>query len=200
DLSLGWADPRVYGGRMLDWALPPLGEPLNIIISGLSDPFVLTEAGFRHYTKSVGYSEECLGLHYGMIHEANLGDGNGHVQEQYLARQQYFPMLGTCWESFAGGHHFRAWRQNGTRANSGAWFVGASQEEHSRKNHMISEDGYNRGRDWFVSRTVAGTHFKGIWWEASVEWKKGLIPPGRKGVNHGIAQDGRVAILTIQRV
>jgi hypothetical protein len=33
-------------------------------------------------------------------------------------------MWGTCWESFAGGHHFRAWRQNGTLADSGAWFVG----------------------------------------------------------------------------
>lgn len=30
---------------------PLLGEPLNIIISGLSDPFVLTEKGFREYTK-----------------------------------------------------------------------------------------------------------------------------------------------------
>ncbi len=42
----------------------------------------------------------------------------------YLARQAYFPVWGTCWESFAGGHHFRAWRQNGTHADSGAWFIG----------------------------------------------------------------------------
>ena len=35
--------------------------------------------------------------------------------------------MGTCWESIRGGHHFRAWRQNGTEANSGAWFLGYVQ-------------------------------------------------------------------------
>ncbi|VDC02448.1 unnamed protein product [Peniophora sp. CBMAI 1063] len=200
DLSAGWVDPRILGGRMLDWPGGELGEPLNIIVSGLSDPFVLTPDGFRAYTKSIGYSEECLGLHYGTIHTADLGDGLRARDEQYLARQQYFPMWGTCWESFAGGHHFRAWRQNGSLADSGAWFVGASQEEHSRKNHMIVEDGWNKGRDWFVERAVAGTHWKGIWWVADVEWREGLLAPGHKGINHGIAQDGRVAVLTVRRV
>ena len=28
-----------------------LGEPLNIIISGLSDPYILTDTGFNHYSK-----------------------------------------------------------------------------------------------------------------------------------------------------
>ncbi|KAI0312868.1 hypothetical protein OF83DRAFT_1144019 [Amylostereum chailletii] len=200
DISAGWVDPRINGGRLLDFTLPKLGEPLNIIVSGLSDPFILTDSGFRHYALSIGYSEECLGLHYGNIHEANLGDGDGRKPEQYLARQHYFPVLGTCCESFAGGHHFRAWRQNGTAAGSGAWFIGASKEEHSRKNHKISKDGYNQGRDWFVERAVAGTQWKGIWWKAEVEWKKGLLVPGSKGVNHGIAQDGLVAILTVNRV
>lgn len=74
--------------------------------------------------RSIGYSNECLGLHLGNIHDADLGDGNGRTPEQYLARQAYFPVWGTCWESVAGGHHFRAWRQNGTHAASGAWFIG----------------------------------------------------------------------------
>ncbi len=52
--------------------------------------------------RSLGYSEECLGLHYGNIHEANLGDGAGRKQEMFLARQSYFPIWGTCWESVAG--------------------------------------------------------------------------------------------------
>lgn len=72
DISEGWADPRINGGRFLDVCLmlcrrcqyprdddlprpqftaPLLGEPLNIILSGLSDPLVLTEDGFREYTK-----------------------------------------------------------------------------------------------------------------------------------------------------
>ena len=74
--------------------------------------------------RSIGFNRECLGLHYGHIHEADLGDGFGRKPEQFLGRQHYFPIMGTCWESVRGGHHFRAWRQNGTDANSGAWFIG----------------------------------------------------------------------------
>jgi hypothetical protein len=52
--------------------------------------------------RSLGYSEECLGLHYGDLHEADLGDGDGKKKEYFLARQHYFPVWGTCWESLAG--------------------------------------------------------------------------------------------------
>lgn len=120
-----------------------LGEPLNVIISSLSDPYVLTETGLHAYAKyvcsapsphrptnvphphrSIGFSEECFGMHYGHLHEADLGDGLGRKPEVYLARQHYVPVFGTCWESVRGGQHFRAWKQNGTIANSGAWFLG----------------------------------------------------------------------------
>ena len=62
-------------------------------------------------------------MHYGKIHEADLGDGLGRKEEHFLARQSYFPVYGTCWESIRGGHHFRAWKQNGTEADTGAWFL-----------------------------------------------------------------------------
>jgi len=75
----------------LDYTNKRYGEPLNVIISALSDPFIMTDAGFRLYTKSLGYSEECLGLHYGDLHNANLGDGDGRKTELFLARQDYFP-------------------------------------------------------------------------------------------------------------
>jgi hypothetical protein len=141
----------------------------------------------------------------------------------YLARQAYFPVWGTCWESVAGGHHFRAWRQNGTHGDSGAWFIGyvhpstitpqlhptpgtppsshiyylfidacmqtkmyrASKEEPSQKRHKISKNGYNLGRDWFVERALAGSHWKGrqIWWRAEVEWRTDLIESGNKGAS-----------------
>ena len=141
----------------------------------------------------------------GNVHEADLGDGNGRTAEMYLARQAYFPIWGTCWESLAGGHHFRAWRQNGTHADSGAWFIGyvsllsslpgffcfnserngdrASKEEHSQKRHKIVQNGYNLGRDWFVERALAGSHQKGhnVWWTAEVEWRTELLEPGSKG-------------------
>ncbi|KIY46722.1 hypothetical protein FISHEDRAFT_75334 [Fistulina hepatica ATCC 64428] len=197
----GWHDPRIHGGRFLDYATnSDCGEPLNVIISAKSDPFILTEEGMHYYSKSIGFSEECLGIHYGFIHEADLGDGDGRKEEQILARQYYFPVWGTCWESLAGGQHFRAWRQNGSQANSGAWFIGASLEQDSSKNHMIVPNGYNLGRDWLVERAISGSHWKGKWWKAEVEWRNDLLPPGNEGVNHGIKQDGWVAILTVNRL
>ncbi|OSX59701.1 hypothetical protein POSPLADRAFT_1040740 [Postia placenta MAD-698-R-SB12] len=196
----GWVDPRLLGGRLLDWAYGTLGEPLNVIISGLSDPYILTEPGLHAYAKSIGYSEECLGLHYGDIHNADLGDGLGRKPEQFLARQDYFPVMGTCWESVRGGHHFRAWRQNGTLADSGAWFLGASLEKDSSKNHQIVPNGYNVGRDFLVEQATAGSRWKGMWWMADVEWRAGLLQKGSRGVNHDIEQDGVVAILTVNRL
>ncbi|KAF6754857.1 hypothetical protein DFP72DRAFT_897645 [Ephemerocybe angulata] len=198
--SPGWYDPRLRGGRMLDYTIEDYGEPLNIIISALSDPYILTDNGFEHYTKSLGYSQECLGLHYGNRHYADLGDGDGQKIELILARQHYFPVWGTCWESLAGGHHFRAWRQNGTEANSGAWFIGASKELDSRNHHTIVPNGYNLGRDWFVDNAIAGTRHKNRWWKAEVEWRTDLLEEGSDGINHGIAQDGRVAVLTVLRL
>jgi len=199
----GWFDPRINGGRFLDYTnhKPPFhGEPLNIIITAFSDPYILTDEGLQTYSRSIGYSEECLGIHLGNKHDADLGDGDDRKAQQFLARQYYFPVMGSCWESFAGGHHFRAWKQNGTLANSGAWFVGASKEEPTAKKHMIVPDGYNIGRDWFVDKATAGSYWKGMWWKADVEWREGLLKPGKHGVNHGIAQDGVVAILTIRRL
>ncbi|KAM6494440.1 hypothetical protein JOM56_010801 [Amanita muscaria] len=196
----GWYDPRPNGGRFLDYTTEEYGEPLNVIISALSDPFVLTDFGFNYYVKSLGYSHDCMNIHLGNRHGADLGDGDGVKIQQVLVRQYYFPILGTCWESLAGGQHFRAWKQNGTSANSGAWFIGASKEEDSSKHHTISPNGYNLGRDWLVARAVEGGHWKGMWWKADVEYRSDLLAEGSDGVNHGIPQDGRVAILTVHRL
>ncbi|TDL23167.1 hypothetical protein BD410DRAFT_787473 [Rickenella mellea] len=199
--SPGWADPRINGGRMLDFTTRFRGEPLNVIISAKSDPFILTESGLHSYAKSIGFSEECMGWHVGNLHHADLGDGEGKREEQFLARQHYFPVWGTCWESVRGGNHFRAWKQNGTLANTGAWFLAVSKEENSGKNHKVVDDGYNLGRDWLVERAAAGTYWKSMWWQAEVEWnEQDLLKRGKKGVNHGIEQDGRVAILTVIRL
>lgn len=193
----GWTDPKEGGGRMLDWAVNgELGEPLNVIISGNSDPEILTLEGLKLYSNSLGYAEECLGMHYGRIHQADLGDGKGRKDEGFLGRQTYFPIFGTCWQSIIGGHHFRAWQQNTTAA----WFLAVSKELDGGKNHMIVPDGYNIGRDWLVERAVAGTSWKGTYWEAEVEWHEGLLEPGRKGINHKIPQDGVTAILTVYRI
>ena len=55
--------------------------------------------------RSIGYSEECLGIHLGNKHDADLGDGDDKKAQQFLARQYYFPVMGTCWESFAGAQN-----------------------------------------------------------------------------------------------
>jgi hypothetical protein len=36
----------------------------------------------------------------------------------------YFSTLHITTGILIGGHHFRAWKQNGTQADSGAWFIG----------------------------------------------------------------------------
>jgi hypothetical protein len=61
----------------------------------------------------------------------------------------------------------------------------ASKEEHSQKRHRIVKDGYNLGRNWFVERALAGSHWKGhqIWWRAKVEWRTGLLEPGSTGAS-----------------
>ena len=168
----------------------------------------------------------------------------GHVGRVLLVRSMIpLPITFTQTDSPAGGHHFRVWKQNGTLANSGAWFIGyvlrssagtagpdlkfgchsASKEEPTAKKHMIVPNGYNIGRDWFVEKATAGSHWQGMWWKADVEWRQGLLEPGKHGeqaqppprsfgwsqmvshnlhlgVNHGIEQDGVVAILTIHRL
>ena len=52
--------------------------------------------------RSLGYSEECMNIHLGNLHGADLGDGDGVKLQQLIARQDYFPIWGTCWESLAG--------------------------------------------------------------------------------------------------
>lgn len=52
----------------------------------------------------------------------------------------------------------------------------------SSKNHDIVPNGYNLGRDYIVEQATAGTHWKGKWWKADVEWRHGLLPPGKQGL------------------
>jgi hypothetical protein len=64
------------------------------------------------------------GVHIGNPQTANLGDGNGSLNEIKVIRQDFGdPSAGTCLESVIGGNHFRYWRQNGPTANSGALFL-----------------------------------------------------------------------------
>lgn len=160
--TVGWADPRLNGGRFIDvsnkcscsrislhtLSSSQRGDLGSLLISlyplylirSYSKILVFAstpgKSSLRKHTvterltcirRSIGYFSECLGLHYGHIHEADLGDGLGRKDEHILFRQHYIPVIGTCWESVRGGHHFRAWKQNGTLANTGAWFIGCAR-------------------------------------------------------------------------
>lgn len=192
-------DPRLYGGRSLDLSAG-LGEPLNVIISSLSSPELLTRKGLQSYFRSLDFDFECFGLHSGKPQQAWL-DPRGWQDEIFLFREVYTPLdhlFGTCIESLMGGNHIRAWQQQGT----GAWFLAVSREEDVSKKHMIVPDGYDVGRDDLVKKSQEGkdgkTSFFGKKYRTRVEYLSGLLAVGSEGVNHGIALDGKTALLTVE--
>ncbi|THG95180.1 hypothetical protein EW145_g8007 [Phellinidium pouzarii] len=229
--TVAFFNPANGGGSMLDNAGDGLGEPLNVIISGLSSSDVLTDDGFLNFAQSLGLSFECLGLHLGAPQSADLGDGNGFVNQTTELRQDYGNAeLGTCLETLIGGNHLRyvvallspllsssllsdslyftpnlpplypqrVFRQNGTDADSGALFLAVSKEEDLEESHTIVPDGYDIGRDTLVSTAIAGqTSFGGVTYSTTAENVTGLLPVGSSGVNHGIALDGIVTLLTV---
>ena len=68
-----------------------------------------------------------------------------------------------------------------TSASNLALTYSASEEMDSSKNHMIVDDGYNRGRNYIVDRATEGSHWRGMWWKADVEWREGLLERGKRG-------------------
>ncbi|KAF8573539.1 hypothetical protein K439DRAFT_1665774 [Ramaria rubella] len=192
--------PAAGGGAMLDVSAG-LGEPLNVIISGTSSPDVLTDNGFLNWARSIGFSTEFLGIHIGTPQPANLGDGNGPQNEIKVIRQDYgLPSVGTGVESLIGGNHFRYWRQNGPLANSGALFLAVSHEENVTTHHNIEPDGYDKGRDELVKRAVGKTSYGGVHYETISRNITGLLEAGTTGINHDIAIDGIVVLLTVNIV
>ncbi|KAJ3882239.1 hypothetical protein F5051DRAFT_458315 [Lentinula edodes] len=162
-------NPTANGGSLLDDAGNGLGEPLNVIISGLSSPGVLTESGFENYAKAIGFSTECLGIHIGGPQSANLGDGNGFVNQTVELRQDYGDsVLGTCLESLIG-------------ADSGALFLAVSKEEDASNNHDIVPDGYDIGRDELSAAAIGTTSFDGVTYSTTGINLTGLLAPGSDG-------------------
>jgi len=201
------------------------GEPLNAIISGNSDERVLVDVesngGLRNYFLSFGFSAECLGQHAGEAQAANLGDGNGYMNETSVIRWNYGdPQLGACKETIQGGNHFRYWVQNGPEKNSGAIFMAASYEFPLDQFHDIIPNGYNLGRDWMVGNitknfvptsnltnttTYTGTtEWSGYTYQTNIVYASGLLQDTNLGINHNISVgvttnsvDGLVAVLDV---
>ncbi|TBU35645.1 hypothetical protein BD311DRAFT_783299 [Dichomitus squalens] len=184
--AVDFFDPAQGGGSIFDNATFG-GEPLNVIISGQSSPDAI---GFD--------SKECLGLHLGTPQTANLGDGNGSLNQTIEFRQDFGnDFLGTCFESLLGGNHFRVWRQNGPSASSGALFLAVSKEQDASTNHDLVDDGYNIGRNELVAAAVGTKSHGGVTYNTVAKNITGLMPAGSDGVNHGIAVDGVITLLTV---
>ncbi|KAG2150813.1 hypothetical protein DEU56DRAFT_576475 [Suillus clintonianus] len=196
--GVAYYNPTAGGGSMLMNAGDGYGEPLNVIISGLSSSAVLTLNGAINFARAIGFSKECFGLHLGGYMSADLGDGNEWVNQTIELRQDYGNAGGgTCLESLVGGNHFRIFVQNGTAADSGALFLAVSREEPATKNHDIVPDGYDIGRNQLVTAAVGKTSFGGVRYITTAQNITGLLAAGADGVNHGIAQDGIVTLLTV---
>ncbi|THU91428.1 hypothetical protein K435DRAFT_780735 [Dendrothele bispora CBS 962.96] len=194
----GFFNPAQGGGSMLTDTGNGLGEPLNVIISGLSSSQVLSVSGVTNYAKAIGFSTECLGIHLGDPQSANLGDGNGAKNQSIELREDFGdPNLGTCLESLNGGNHFRVFIQNGAQHDTGALFLAASQEQNAANNHNIVANGYDIGRDNLVSMAVGTKSFGGVTYQTTSQTVSGLLPVGSAGINHGIAIDGIVNVLTV---
>ncbi|TFY64682.1 hypothetical protein EVJ58_g2468 [Rhodofomes roseus] len=190
-------NPADNGGSMLTNA-GSLGEPLNVIVSGQSSPDVLSYDGIVNYARAIGFSTECFGIHLGGPQSANLGDGNGWVNQTAELREDYgHANVGTCLESGIGGNHFRVFKQDGGDADSGALFLAASTEEPSTEHHTIIPDGYDIGRDTLVSWALGTTSYGGVTYSTTAENVTGLLQAGTSGINHDIAIDGIVTVLTV---
>ncbi|SCV72248.1 BQ2448_4943 [Microbotryum intermedium] len=76
--SMGFCDPRIGGGSWLTNATDTgLGEPLNVVLSSNSDPYVLNDLGFRDWALSIQYGLQFLNITLGGLQQADLGDGEG---------------------------------------------------------------------------------------------------------------------------
>ncbi|KAI0276127.1 hypothetical protein BGY98DRAFT_935249 [Russula aff. rugulosa BPL654] len=164
----------------------------------LTSPWVLADGGFVHFANAIGFGIECFGAHLGAPQTANLGDGNGWVNQTMELRNDYGnPDIGTCWESLVGGNHLRMWHQNGASAHTNALFLAVSEEENVSHGHTIAKDGYNRGRDSLVKSALKLKKYRGVKYHVDAQKISGLIAPGSTGINHGIATDGIVVLLTV---
>ncbi|KAF8309989.1 hypothetical protein DL93DRAFT_2084934 [Clavulina sp. PMI_390] len=191
--AVAYTDPAANGGSMLD-SSAGLGEPLNVIISGLSSSSVLSDSGIESWARSISFTNDCLGITLGNVQTANTGDGCGWLNQTALMRYDYGDSIfGSCLEILSGGNHFRCWQQNTT----GAYFLAVSYEEGIMDYHDIEANGYDIGRDDLVQAANGTTSFGGVTYTTTAEYVSGLLQAGSDGINHNITIDGLVAVLTV---
>ncbi|KAK0555807.1 hypothetical protein OC846_000349 [Tilletia horrida] len=182
----GYTDPKAFGGSSIGYFPDNSnGEPLNVIVTGIS-----SGSDFSNWYKAIGYGKECFGLHSGTAMQAFI-DSRGLYDQEGEIRYAYGEdpdAEGSCAESLAG-----YWQQQ----NTNAWFLAASHEKNIFDHHDIEADGYDIGRDEIVQAATSSSSYNGQTFVASVQYVDGLLPSGSQGINHGIAIDGRTAVLSV---
>ncbi|KAK0553640.1 hypothetical protein OC845_001112 [Tilletia horrida] len=179
-----------------------IGEPINVIISSNSDPFVLTPRGFLEWASSIQLLPNACIIreNLGGSQQADLGDGNGKKNQTDVLRYSYFTD-NTCMESINGGNHARYWRQNGSQQDTGAYFLAASVELPIAQNHDIVSNGYDLGRDYIAgnaTRSNGTLSIGGYVFQATSTNAALLSGVSTSDINHNIATDGNVAVLTVR--
>ncbi|CAD6888294.1 unnamed protein product [Tilletia laevis] len=203
--ATGYSSPARGGGRMLTYnpsIATNIGEPINVIISNASDRFVLTREGFLEWASSVQLiPNACIVRdNVGGSQQADLGDGNGRKNQTDVLRHSYFTD-NTCKETVQGGNHARYWRQNGTSADSSAWFLAASVEMALAQGHDIVDNGFDLGRNWIAGNATMsnGTLSTGGYVFQATSTNAPLLHGfSTSDINHNIAIDGNVAVITVR--
>ena len=101
---------------------------MNAIISSHSDDDVLfdNDGGYTNWLYSLNFSTDCLGIQNTLVMQADLGDGNGKVNQKAIMRENFGnPFIGNCRQAANGGNKFRYWIQEST----GAIFMAVSYEK-----------------------------------------------------------------------
>ncbi|WFD32551.1 hypothetical protein MSPP1_003599 [Malassezia sp. CBS 17886] len=207
---IDFLDPTEDGSILTKNSGDSGGEPLNVIISDRSDPYVLQDTGFTNYADSINFVEgTCLNVTAGGpndalgggLQRANLGDGFGSRIQAGIRRYG-----DGCREALTGGNHLRYWFQNGTspthKKPTNAVFLAVSIEESLKKNHQIVPNGYDLGRDQLVgnatkgiTRDSSGTEYKTTLVRKDNSLMKGI---SAEDLNHNINTDGNVAVLLVE--
>lgn len=202
--SAAYYDPNTGATNMKAYVVGGTAyEPVNVIVSGLSAGQVSNsndaiKGGILSWLQAINFDKECLGLHAGDYQGFDSGDGRGFVNQTFIYRESYSDPsgLGSCTESLIGGQHVRGYYQT----TSGAWFLGASQEESAANSHTIVPNGYDLGRDYVAKNAlVGGTGFDGcVYGSATVQDITGLVSANDgSGYNHDIGTDGIVKLITV---
>lgn len=178
-------------------------QPINVIISNKSDASVLKHIGLMDYFKSLGYDLDNCMTGAPNNQTANVSNGtyilnrfnyNWHSAECETSRGK--PVL-----------YLHAWTQNRTNEELGALFIAATVLTPDKQGDKVEQNGYDRGRDLFVSRATLdySNNYIGSAANKSMEYKTQvvyndtqLLANMPKDLDGAVTTDGRVPILLVE--